>query len=492
MFTLRNKTKLILGFVLVSLIFIILRLKTLNHLLMYDEARNIISLRAFFSDNTANPFYWNYFFHPPLYMNFAGILSPFKTGFAFRLELLSLLCSYLTLSVIYILSAKLSGWKYALLSGLFLSLMPVSIAYDSWIKRDCLATALGYLAILLLFKRKFLWCAIALSFSLLAKENALFFILAVTALLFIVRENRVHRKIALIYGTIFIFTSWWYVFFSSMPKHIFDIYLSVDKNAPVWTNSSLYYCGKLLPDMGLPILLFFITGVGYILHLIFREKQYRWSLPLIVVLCVYITNSLIITCRTPWLSLSAVPALAMVAGSGALFFLKTAKKHKLFPAIFTLLLIFSVLGGLSFSYAKYHMSTYASGWMGANYSRELALYLNKTTKDNERLMLTQFSYWGAPLCSMCPVFLYYSEGRPIYVMDGRDSAEDVVKEIVDNKISWLVVIDSPNEQLNFRALANSLENSIIGKPMPVGCSHIWKTDTLWRRNANSNLPQKPS
>lgn len=480
----RNKTKLILGFVLISLIFIVLRLKTLNHLLMWDEARNIISLRAFLSNNAADPFYWNYFFHPPLYMTFASALSPFKAGLDVRLESLSLSFSYLTLLVIYILSARLGGWKYAFLSGLFLSLMPVSIAYDTWIKRDCLASALGYLAILLLFKRKFLWCAAALSFSMLAKENALFFILAATALLFALKEDGIPKKIAIIYGTIFILVSWWYVSLSSMPELVFDIYFSSEKNALAWANSPLYYCGKLLPDMGLPMLAFFIIGVGYLLHMIFRKKQYNWSLPLIVVLCVYITSSLIIACKTPWLSLSAVPALAMVAGGGALFLLRLAKKYKFFSAIFMLLLTFSTLGGFYFSYTKYHMSTYANGWSGANHSKELALYLNKVTEYDERLMLTQFSSWGKSSFLVCPIFLYYLGGRSIYVIDGRDSAEEVMKGIIANKISWLAVIDSPNEQFNFHALVKNLGDSVLGKSIRIGCSHIWKTDILWRHNTN--------
>lgn len=479
----RNKIRLILGLVLISLIFITLRLKTLNHLLMYDEARNIISLRAFLSDNTADPFYWNYFLHPPLYMTIASALSPFKAGLDIRLESLSLLFSYFTLLVIYVLSARIGGWKYAFLSGIFLSLMPVSIAYDSWIKRDCLASALGYLAILLLLKRKFLWCGVALSFSLLAKENALFFILAAAVILFALKEDRIPKKIAIIYGTIFILTSWWYVFFSSMPKLVFDIYISAGKNAAAWANSPFYYCRKLLPDMGLPMLIFFIIGAGCLLYLVFRRKQYRWSLPLIVVLCVYITGSFVITCKTPWLSISAVPALAMVAGVGALFLLKIAKRYKILSAFFTLLLILSIIGGFSFSYKKYHMVTYANGWSGSNYSRELALYLNKAMRGSEKLMLTQFSYWGEPPCLMCPVFLHYWDGRPICVIDGRDSAEEVMKEIIDNKVSWLAVIGSPDERLNFHALVKGLEDSVLGKPVPVGCSHIWRTDALWRRKA---------
>ncbi|MBU0881688.1 MAG: hypothetical protein KKE81_05770, partial [Candidatus Omnitrophica bacterium] len=56
----RNSKKLWVGFLIISVVFILLRLKTLNHLLMWDEAWNILSLRAFLSSAKADPFYWGY------------------------------------------------------------------------------------------------------------------------------------------------------------------------------------------------------------------------------------------------------------------------------------------------------------------------------------------------------------------------------------------------------------------------------------------------
>jgi len=477
----RNKARFIAGFIIVSLIFIYLRAKTLDHLLMWDEARNIISLRAFLTDNYLDPFYRNYFLHPPLYMAFAALAFPFKAGLDMRLELLSLFFSYLTLFVVYVLSAKTGGWRYAFLSGFFLSLMPVSIGYDTWIKRDGLASCLGYLAILLLVKRKFLWCAIALSFSMLTKENALFFLLAATAVLFILKERMVLKKIALIYGIVIAFSVWWYLGFSSMPADLFDIYLSAQNNVSAWANSSTYYFKKLLPDLGLPMLIFFLMGLFYILYLFFRKKEYRWSLPLIIFLCVYVPSSFVIMSKTPWLSASAAPALAMIAAAGALFLLRRARRLKSLLFIFTLLLIFLAHNGLSFSYSAYHTKTYPGGWSGASNSRTLAFYLNNHMRGAERLMLTQFCYWGMPLCSMCPVFLYYYDGKPVYIIDGRDSAEEVMKEAVKNKISWLAVADSPESNFNFHTLVKGITGSVLGKPGKAGSSYVWNTDILWRQ-----------
>ena len=186
----KDKIYLFGGFVLLSALFLYLRLKTIGHLLAWDEAWNILSLRAFLSNAAKDPFYWFYRFHPPLYMSIAEFLLPFKDGFAVRLESLSLIFSYATFLVACILSAGIGGWRYASLTGLFLSVMPSSIAYDTWIKRDGLASFFGYFALLLLFKRKYFWCGALLGLALLSKESGIFFVLSAMLLIFVFGEKK--------------------------------------------------------------------------------------------------------------------------------------------------------------------------------------------------------------------------------------------------------------------------------------------------------------
>ena len=84
---------------------------------------------------------------------------------------------------------------------------------------------------------------------------------------------------------------------------------------------------------------------------------------------------------------------------------------------------------------------------------------------------------------MCPIFLYYSDGKPVYVIDGRDSVEEIIKAVINNKISWFVVNDSTDENFNFHALVKSATNSVLGTPISIGCSYAWKTDDLWHRDS---------
>jgi len=483
----RNKKKLWIGFIFISIVFVFLRLKTLPHLLMWDEAWNILSLRAFLSNAKADPFYWGYFFHPPLYMFFAQLFAPFQAGFDVRLEVLSLSFSYAALLTTYLLSARLGGWRYAWLSGILLSLMPVSIGYDTWIKRDGLASALCYLSMLLLLRRQLFWCAVALSFSLLSKESAIFFIFAVIPMLFLLKEKTVIKKIVVMYATVLIVTSWWYIFFSTLTKTAVKIFIQAAGHNAIWIKSPFYYFGKLLPDMGIAILFFFIIGICYLSYLAVRKKQPRWGVPLIIVLSIYIPSSFFIAGKSPWLCLSARPALAMVAGGGALLLIKMVKKLKLLVLVLFISFLCAIYTGFTFSYPRYHMATYPNGWPGANSSKALAFYLNENMQDDDRLMITEFAYWKT---SVCAVFYYYWKKHPVLIINGRQKAENVIKEIINNKISWFVIADSPDQQFNFHPLVNNIKNSVLGKPYTVGWSYVWNTRALWLNDSKQADAEK--
>ena len=471
----KNRIKFLAGLVFLSLLFVILRIKTLGHLLMWDEAWNILSLRAYLLDAVKDPFYWYYRFHPPLYMFFAKFLFPFKSGFDVRAEMLSLLFSYLTFVIAYLLSARIGGWKYAWFSGFFLCLMPASIGYDTWIKRDGLAICLGYLALYLLMNRKFLWCAIALSFSLLSKENALFFILCAILLVFVFKERNKLKILFTLFITLLIVNAWWYLPLSTLTKDMKAFYFSREMYGNIWVNAPLYYLKKLMPDLGPAILFFFIAGLIYLFLTAMSKKQPRWLLPAAVFFCVYIPGSLFMT-KTPWLCLSARPAIAMIAASGVLFFLKNDKK-KILLSFSGLFLILAALNGLTFSYPEYHGKTYPNGWPGAQASRELALYLNEHMKDQDRLMISEFTYWQMPTC---PIFLYYWKPHKMMIINSEERTEDIIEKIKNNKISWLVIVDSPDPKYNLRSFAAKLQNSLETNPRIVRWSYVWNTEHLWK------------
>ena len=458
-------------FVAISVLFICLRLKTLSHLLVWDEAWDILTLRAFLANAKADPFYFYYFFHPPLYMFFAGLLQPFRAGIDVRLELLSLFFSYATFVVTYLLCRKIGGVRFGLLSILFLTLMPFSMAYDTWIKSDGLSAALSYLAIIFFLNRRLLWCAIALSFSLLAKENALFFIMSISFLMFIFREKKTVQKLLFIYFIIAALTAWWYLYFSALKQSFMTLYFSVIKGHPACQHAYLYHLQKLVVDMGIPLLVLLVIGLCYSTYLIVYKKQRLWLIPIVVTVSVYGITAFM-TLKEPWFCLSARPALAMISAVGALCLLRISKRVRL-SLLFLILLVTSVIyQGLFFSYENYHAKVYPHGWPISIAGKRLAVYLNQHMKDDDRALINK--RWA-----LNTIFIYYWKSHPIEIFTGKETVENIVNDIKKNKISWLVDSNSLDPQCEPGHLMAEVKGIIDKDPDAAGWADVLNTEKLW-------------
>jgi 4-amino-4-deoxy-L-arabinose transferase-like glycosyltransferase len=402
-------------------------------------------------------------------MTFAKFLHPFRSGIAIRLEVLSLFFAYAAFFAMYLVSSKVGGWKCAWLSGLFLSVMPASVGYDTWIKRDGLTSAFGYFSIFMLLKKKYFWCGVLLGLSLLSKENGIFFALASLIIIFLLKEKRPFKRIAVIFLTAFALSSWWYFFFSEMTTHGPVFFFTRQEYSLLWANPPIYYFKKLLPDLGTGILFFLIAGIIALAFKSYREKKFVSLVPLAIAACVYIPISFLFTLKAPWLFLPAIPALAMIAGSGSVYLLEWFKNKRFLRLVVCLLIALVVYQGITFSYQKYHAKTYPNGWPGALSSKKIAEYLNEHMKKEDRLMITDFSYWQMPYC---PIFLYYSTPHHVKWIKGTDEAKSVLKEASENKTTWLVVIGSPDPKTDPAKLIAGLKES-LGEPKIVGWSYIW-------------------
>jgi hypothetical protein len=487
----KEKTNLLIGLAVLTVSFALIRLKTLGHLLMWDEAWNILSLRAFLAEAVKDPFYWYYRFHPPLYMFFAKFLNPFGDNFAVRAEALSLVFSYGTFVTVYLLSYRIGGWRYAWLSGLILCFMPASLGYDSWVKRDSLAMFMGYLSLLLVADRRFLLSAIALGLSFLSKESALFFSVPVIYMIFTSSSRKKILIFLMFLAIVAAMTAWWYVPLSNLTKNANAFYLSEDHYGKLWVHSPLYYIKKLLPDIGIGGIILFIVGLVFLPYFSIIKRRSEIALPLIMFLSVYVPISLIITTKTPWLSYSAVPAIAMTAAGGALFIFGRTYFSRIIRSLLFLVLAFIVFTGVTFSYPAYHMKTYPNGWPGAQASWELAEYLNKHMKDDDRLMITDFAYWRMPTC---PIFVYYWKPHQIMIIKGTQTTATILKRIKKHEISWFVVADSPDSSYNYHALVKKMEVLLPGKPTHVGWSYVWNvskilTDESPKKTSPGFLPE---
>lgn len=472
--------KLIIPFAILSAVFLILRIKELGHLLMWDEAWNILALRAIALDNPQDVFYWFYFFHPPLYMFFAKFLFPFMAGFDLRLELLSLFFAYGTFTTVYFLSKRIGGLKYAVFTGISLTFLPVALGYDTWIKRDNPAILFGYLAIFLLLNRRFFWCAVSLALSILSKENGIFLILSSCLMVFVMREKHSLRKIFLMLLGVFIFSSWWYLFFSEMTNVGPGYFFTKADYSLKWAQDLFYFFTKLYYDVGPVNILLLLAGFFFLIVKAIREKKGEWLAGPVIFLSVYLPITFLFVLKSPWLSLPAAPALAMIIGAGFLAIFERLRKNKILKVAFYLLVILSVLPGLLFSYSSYHTATYPHGWPGAKSSREIAVYLNENMDDNDSFLITEFAYWKMPICA---IFHYYIQKEKFKLTSLSITPEQLIDTVKKNKISYIVIVGSPDPKEGKRSLELSRGvYEIIGKePQKVGWSYVWDTKELWKK-----------
>jgi hypothetical protein len=171
-----------------------------------------------------------------------------------------------------------------------------------------------------------------------------------------------------------------------------------------------------------------------------------------------------------------VPAVAMLAGGGALFILKASKRFKILFPVLCLFLAFSIFTGFTFSYPEYHMKTYPNGWPGAKVSRDLANYLNKHMKEDDKLLITEFAYWKMPTC---PVFIYYWKPKQMEIIKGKPKADEVINRIKKNRVSWLVIANAPDPDHNFNKLMKEITQRLKKKGKQAGWSFVWNTQELW-------------
>ena len=467
----KNRLLLLSGIIVLSTVFLFLRIRTLGHLLMWDEAWNVLSLRAYLAKAAQDPFYWYYSFHPPLYMFFASLLSPFKAGFGVRAETLSLLFSYGSFLAAIGISFRLGGRRYALLTGFFLCLLPLSLGYDTWIKRDSLAVFLGYSSLLLaLYNRPFPG-AFTLGLSLLSKESGLFF---VPAFFFTVLMGPGNGKRFFTAGLsaviITAVSAWWYIGFSNLSGRIADFYFNSSIYGSAWAEPFHYYASKLLYDAGIPALIFFASGLCSLLYFSRAKGRYDLLIPLIVFFSVFLPASFAFSTKTPWLSYSLGPAIAMIAASGAHFALGRSYGNRFLRGGVFVVLFLAAVQGVSFNYTSYLKNTCPKGWPGAKVSRDLAMYLNSRMRPEDKLMLSDFAYWNMPVC---PVFFYYWDKHPVIMFSGKESAEDILLKAKENNVTWLAVASSPDPSHNYDPLIAELSSLLGRRPEQAGWTFVW-------------------
>jgi 4-amino-4-deoxy-L-arabinose transferase-like glycosyltransferase len=454
-----------LQLLILSILFSIFRIPFLGHILSLDEAWILSALKSIAGGQTL--FTDQFYRHPPLYLLLGLNLSPLKAAFEYRLELLTMLITLVTLIVLVKFSARYFGHHIALYTGIVFSLAPGPVFFDTWIKRDCLVTLLGLLAIWAVLKKREIWAGILLGLAFLSKETAIFFGLALFFLILLHgRQSNIGKKLLRLYGFCIITAGGWYLFVSKHYVNHWNFFTGKDLNASVFIEEWWFYFFKLRHDLGAAGLLFFIIGLFF---LFLRLREFCTSsrgflpkktslIPLSILLPAYLILSLS-SGKPPWLTISLYPYLSLVSGVGIVVVIKTItrllvkrpKSSKVVSMVSPIIvvLMFSAPHFTS-NYAK-RLNIMCPGTLKPiQNSYIMAEALNKLATDGETALFLPDLYRGNPK-NLDPILFWLLKKKINLIRSAPPPNLHLFKEIISrHQISWVIIYpanDSIQEKL---------------------------------------------
>lgn len=454
-----------------AFLFVWLRARWVGHLLVWDEAMNLCSLRAFAAQGTDaySDWFWN---HPPLFNLLALLLRPHAPGLAERVQVLRIAMGVASLFVLYALNARAFDPVVALWSTFFLAVLPGGIFFGMWVKRDPVVMLFGLLVLHSFMRRRWVLCGLLLGLALLGKETALLYAgtLAVLWCGLDAGERR-FRDIMCVALLSVLVSAWWYVGFSTTLRY-FVLFMRGDPNIAdaVWARPWTYYASRLVPDLGWVGAVLGLGGAVWVLVGLRRLRRTHdgearrrpdalWPVVLLV-----LTYGLLSVSRgkLPWMTVVSFPAWATVQAVGVARVLGALRPRsgrtrlfRWFPLslrtvrvlLGVVLVYVSVVSVMFRRYEDVLKATDYRAWWGAHASREAAQALNRLVGRGERALVTSFYYWrnsrapGVP----DPMFAYYSRDIPMVIRSYDATFDALVQAVREYRLDWALLSPVPGE-----------------------------------------------
>ena len=465
-------------------LYVALRIPLIGHLLTWDEAMNVCSVRALAS--LGNDDFSNWFWrHPPLYATVTMLLGPLREGFIARIEVFNIVLGLINLSLLFLLNRRLFGILTAALSVFLLAVMPGSVFFDMWIKRDHLAVTFALLSLYFISSRRLAYASLCAGLGFLAKETFVFLYIPVVlaALSMPAEKPRFVQRMLLVTVIPFLTSIWWYVL-ASRGVPLSSIWQHVSfaaSGGTAWSGSPFFYISRFLSLMGAGGFLLFAGGVLWAAARIARHQSKPWIWPLSALIIPLIVLSLLPR-KVPWLVIVLLPAAATaqaMAFSAALRVLGSyARREATVSAAAIAASALLALPSFTFSYETMLSETAPDQYRGASRSRQIAEAASNLITDTDRILLSSFHYWkGAAPGQMCPVFTCYFKPRPAIMSVGHDAPfELIVQLIVDNELNWAIVSPAPGESA--RDVLGGFISDARLTPVSTGYACIFNTESL--------------
>lgn len=474
----------------IMLLAMVIRAYHYRHVLMSDEANNMLTIKALIEGDGVRDYFFK---HPPLFTVLSAAISyPFGDNYLI-VQGVSIVFSVLSMVPFYLIVRRLFDERTALLSGLFLAVMPLNMFYSTWVKQDPMLLFFFTWSLYLYMTERPFASGVLFGVSMLTKEFAFFLIPIVIGMEVLhARKGAVKRLLIWFIGGIAI-SGWWYpVYGMASFGTISDAAYGGNLFEFAWHHPWHYYIRNIPGDLSWPLIPFFIAGLVCLVYhpspLRLRSGQALSSthpginpherrgerytlLPLLWVLTFYLPLSLM-TVKAPWYTYLASPALAIITSAG---FLKAwdAVKTGWLKAVVGALLILSVAVNISRFHAPVYYDSHA-----AKKERELPIFYEKEYLTEGREILKGGG--RAALLEYSPTLQYYlgiPDKRRLYVGPGFPAMG--MKELRDlaerENIGWFVI---DTNSINY--LSRNIDDltSLWGKPRKVGSLLIFRTD-IW-------------
>lgn len=472
-------------------LFLAMRVPHVGHLLTYDEAWNEQAVRSLVSGEH-NVFRHNLSRHPPLYMLLGSVAVRGAGDPAARLEWLSLLLNLGCLVALFLVVRDVWGENAACWAAFAYALLPAAAFYDTWIKRDCVASLAGLLALLAWNRRRTGLCGLAMGLAFLGKETAVFYAQSLFWLALLPRPRKDQlRRLAVVAALTAAVAGWWYIVVWETGKHFLGFFAGRSTESTRFAEPALYYLTNVPRHLGWGGTALAILGCAVAVAEACRAWKERSSalLPLLLLIPA-LTVLTVSRGKPPWLVIPLLPMWAALVGVGASWLSRrlvkllnrwlpaTGGRARTVPALAA-----AAVAALACALPRPWHGAYDQKlrreteriWAGAMMSREIAQAVNRVTEPDDRLLLTTFSYLSEQT-RYCPVFLHYLDPRSAVVRSHSSSFEDLVHAIREHKLDWAVL--SPGPQPETTPLARRFQAALRQRPVALSGAVLFRVRKL--------------